>query len=300
MRELFSILVLTVWKWRWVIKMTVDKITNYQNKMTTNSAINTIKDFILKGGNVNQLFKYGNSFLMAAARYKDAECAFFLLKNGADANIIDSMGNTALHYAVEFGARDVVEKLLLFPQLKINHRNIHKVSPLDLACRFGNLDIFNLLIAQGRLIHSESAFQVALEYRHVEILKTFLNLGKSFDDPRLIFNSDLNIEIAKLYIDYGMDLENPNQFGETLLSHTCYHEAIQLTSLLLINGVNVNQQDYHGNTPLHIVAISGNRELAALLLEYGADVSIKNEHGQLPHHHAKMFYPAGQSVFDNI
>jgi ankyrin repeat protein len=55
----------------------------------------------------------GETALMHAAYFNDADVVSALLAAGADAALKDSRGKTALKYAEENGNRDLIEKLTL-------------------------------------------------------------------------------------------------------------------------------------------------------------------------------------------
>lgn len=47
-----------------------------------------------------------------AVQCQEEECATILLENGADPNIVDAQGNSALHYAVYYKNTSLAAKLL--------------------------------------------------------------------------------------------------------------------------------------------------------------------------------------------
>ncbi len=68
---------------------------------------------------------------------------------------------------------------------------------------------------------------------------------------------------------------------------TPLHEAaamghLEVARLLLERGADVNAKNKHGFTPLHFAAGIGHTDVAKLLLEHGADVNAKDEHGRTP------------------
>ncbi|CAO2583073.1 Ankyrin repeat domain-containing protein 26, partial [Lemmus lemmus] len=50
--------------------------------------------------------------LVKAVQCQEEECATILLENGADPNIVDAQGNSALHYAVYYKNTSLAAKLL--------------------------------------------------------------------------------------------------------------------------------------------------------------------------------------------
>ncbi|XP_005063469.2 ankyrin repeat domain-containing protein 26-like [Mesocricetus auratus] len=62
--------------------------------------------------------------LVKAVQCQEEECATILLVNGADPNIVDALGNSALHYAVYYKNTSLAAKLL---EHEVNIEVINKV-----------------------------------------------------------------------------------------------------------------------------------------------------------------------------
>lgn len=78
------------------------EIVNYNNTPLCNAIIKgdlaTVKKFVEYGSDVNEMSN-GLTPLMLAARYNKVEILKYLLEKGADKQIKDERGNTALKYA---------------------------------------------------------------------------------------------------------------------------------------------------------------------------------------------------------
>lgn len=81
---------------------TSKEIVNYNNTPLCNAIIKgdlaTVKKFVEYGSDVNEMSN-GLTPLMLAARYNKVDILKYLLEKGADKQIKDERGNTALKYA---------------------------------------------------------------------------------------------------------------------------------------------------------------------------------------------------------
>ena len=76
--------------------------------------LETVKKYIEEGTKVNKKIN-GMTPLMYAARYNQVEIINYLLQQGAELNIVDSHGYTALKYAELSNAQDAITALKSAP-----------------------------------------------------------------------------------------------------------------------------------------------------------------------------------------
>jgi ankyrin repeat protein len=98
---------------------------------------------------------YKNTALHFAVRTGDKDIVELLIKNGAEVNSELSTGHTPLMLAVRSGNEEIVN-LLLQNGAKINLKNKKDHTPLMLAVRSGNEAIVNLLLQNGAEVTDES------------------------------------------------------------------------------------------------------------------------------------------------
>jgi ankyrin repeat protein len=93
-----------------------------------------------------------------------------------------------------------------------------------------------------------------------------------------------NLEMAKLLIDAGSDLDanSRNKLNATPLQGAAANNWIELAKLYLSRGANVNCRSEGGGSPLHEAAGNGFVEFARLLLDKGANVNQKDDSGKTP------------------
>lgn len=103
-----------------------------------------------------------------------------------------------------------------------------------------------------------------------------------------------NIQIIRSYIpDFFSQFINQ---GNTFLKQAVLEENnTQKFQLLIDLGVNINQQNGAGDTVLHEAAMLCNVKAIQLLIAAGADVTIENNDNYTAR---ELLYPPLQSIFD--
>jgi Ankyrin repeats (3 copies) len=87
------------------------------------------------------------------------------------------------------------------------------------------------------------------------------------------------VEVAKLLIDRGQDVNERGEYGQTLVMLACDHKDVPMLQLLIQSGANVNQANDYKITPLASGAEQGNKEIIEVLLAAGANVNARNTYG---------------------
>ena len=77
------------------------------------------------------------------------EIITLLVRNGADLDIKDAVGKTALHYASELGQDDTLE-ILLQHKANPDHQDNQGRTPLHLAIENGQFNSVTILFEQGK------------------------------------------------------------------------------------------------------------------------------------------------------
>ena len=137
--------------------------------------------------------------LFAAAFRGDTEEMRYLIDHGADANVSDRFGFTALHIASNSGSQAAVKTLL--PMIHdLNAGNEWGYTALHYAAEHGHIEIMQLLIANGADVNQQNAFgrtalHAAAQVPHTAPTKLLLAAGA---DPNIRdVDGLLPIDIAK-------------------------------------------------------------------------------------------------------
>ncbi|MDB4668762.1 ankyrin repeat domain-containing protein [bacterium] len=121
-------------------------------------SLGVLKRLLSKGVNPNHRVEWcndGSPTLHQWALYANVEAVQLLLEHGADINILDNLGRSALEYATgalnwtEPSKAEQVVKLIIQAGADVNVKSTLGYTPLIWAARAGNLKITKLLIEKG-------------------------------------------------------------------------------------------------------------------------------------------------------
>ena len=193
--------------------------------------------------------------VMVAASHGYAMCVNSLLKSGANPDLQDCNGNTALHKSCLYGYRACV-KILLKYQANVNLRNSDRVTPLQLAFLHRNVDIARLLVNYGCDVTCYSSdllsiMSLASMSGEVDIVKKCLKEGEKVNK----LDKD-----NKSALYYTFTLDYPYQCRCSVSSETCRNDVniIQYT---------LARFDTHSQNP-------NRKEITELFISSGSDVEM--------------------------
>ncbi len=189
--------------------------------------------------------------LIDAIKTEDLPRAERLVAEGADVNLPQGDGATALHWAAH---RDhlAAARLLLGAGARVDAADDHGVTPLGLAALNASLPMVELLLDAG-------ADPNRARVTGVTPLMTAARVG--------------NLEVLRRLLAAGADPTATESLrGQTALMWAIAENHTGAASVLLETGGGATNRSTSGFTPLLFAAQQGNVEVARLLLAAGADV----------------------------
>ena len=222
---------------------------------------------ITSGADINIKNNKGNTALIEAALNDNYYMVKFLLDNGADVNTLPN--DTSLIIACENNDFDKV-KSLIEKGANVNYKTRHdKQTPLMFACENGSFEIVKLLIEKGANINVKDG-----NYEQTPLF--FAWHGKTYQEKK----TKEQMDIIKFLISKGANVDEDlpiYRYGKIdvltnnpLLMYTCAYNDVETSKILLENGANVNNKNSDGSTPLSMALRNQNTELVELLKSYGA------------------------------
>ena len=247
------------------------------------------------------------SSLIETARFQDAKAVSILLDRGADPDLRQADGATALHWAVY--RQDVeMTRLLLAAGADVNAVNRLGASPLFVAAEGGNAGLIEQLLKAGAdpetaLAVGETPLMTASRVGAVAGVRKLIEAGAKVDaleDSRgqtalMWAAAQGHMEVARVLIAAGAELEarstvrprlmyanasNGGAFDQGIVERLGGYSPLLFAArnghggvarLLLEAGAGIDGRAGNGASPLTVATHSGHFALARRLLEWGAD-----------------------------
>ncbi|OQR92294.1 hypothetical protein THRCLA_08736 [Thraustotheca clavata] len=197
----------------------------------------------------------------------------YFLDEKVDVNATTKAGHSALYFAIQRNNIPVTE-LLLNSGANVNIGNNGLSSPISAAMKNGNLAIIKLLLSRGATPNINPAG---------------LSTWKKILD-------DTHMDILKLLVEHGLDLNCPAADGRTpLMQYVASNASLDTIKnfLSMRTQININWQSpkskrksHGGISALHIAVQNKSLAMVRFLIELGATVDLQNEMGVTPLHMA--------------
>lgn len=142
-----------------------------------------VRLLVKSGADVNEPFHFvaGATPLMGAVIEPNMEIVKFLLAQGAEVDLADNVGWTALFDAASYGYTDMA-RLLLKRGANVNHQSYRRETALMVASRLGKTEMVQLLLQNHANVNlknylEETALSLALTYNYPAIVRLLKKAG---------------------------------------------------------------------------------------------------------------------------
>jgi len=211
---------------------------------------------------VNMQTDVGDVAVVCAAAVGDIEMLQLLYDNGADLNVQDGRGQTAMIEAVRHNSRNVIDFL-----------QRHHVAMIDTAATDGDLIC---------------AVHLGDEARVRQLVADGVDVNEIGDNNLLPLVEAVStvcgyVGIVRFLLQSGADVNKIDGEGDSALVCALTWENAEFTRILLAAGADPNLESDNTATPLTCVAeYKRNIPLFDLLLRHGADIDAHGHRGNTP------------------
>lgn len=229
-----------------------------------------------------------------------ADAMAFLLKLGADVEIQNVYGWTALHWAAAEGYQDAMAKLRSFGA-NIESTDLEGCTALSWAARNGHTAAIELLLAEAGInVNAQdnkgrTPLSWAAEGGHEKVVEALIGWAKKQESDKerklkrykrstpLEFTLDVRAKknVASMLAEYGLDIDLPDDEDRTPLSWAAGSGYKAITATLIEHGAEVEAEDINDRTPLWWAAANGHGAMVEMLLEQdGVDPQRQDNNGE--------------------
>jgi ankyrin repeat protein len=253
-----------------------------------------IKKYFIRHNTFDMQDKNGASLLIIAARHGKTDVVKYLLEIGANVNLINKDGASALWFAVASDKfNDTIVNILINNNADVNVvDSIYMNTPLMLASAKGRIDAVDLLLDHGAEANKKdksfaSALYYATRFNHTDIALKLLQKGATFlvsdnqgRTPLFLAIINGNVKIVNGLYENGASLAQKDINEATPIIYAAAEGHLDLVKYLINKKVDLNAKTTEGKTALMMASREGKFEIVKELLKNGADTQIKDSKGR--------------------
>jgi len=198
--------------------------------------------------------------LLDSMRRGDTRHIRSLLDAGADANVKDESGWSALMWASVRNQYTVAE-LLIERGADVNAQDSRGKNVLDFTTEHGSKEVAELLVE-----HEATAKKTVSLEEQKELDAELLKMAWKGD-----------VRQGEQLIDTGANVDTRGENGETPLVWAIVGDNKEFVKLLVAKGADVNAQDKRGRSILGYAVLHGKREIAEFLSRHGAKMTANDD-----------------------
>jgi ankyrin repeat protein len=238
------------------------------------NSLEAARMLVKAGADLNMTDPDGTSALVIAIVNAHYDLPIYLMEHGADPNIADKFGRTALYAAVDM---HTLEKSATRPDPKESDKSTsldvvkaalaHGANP-NAALKESAPGRGSLDVPDRYLGSGATAFLRAAKTGDAVVMRLLLDKGA---DAKAVTKDRTTAMILAAGLSWTMGITNVAE-----------NDALEAIKICIEQGVDVNAANDKGETALHGAATSGRDQVVAYLVEKGAKLDAKDKEGRTP------------------
>lgn len=235
----------------------------------------------------------GYGALHYAAEHNKTESIDALVEAGANVELADVKGSTALHVAAATADCEAAVEALLRHGADKEQEDGHALTPVLVAINGGNEAAVTVLIEAGAILVGGHDDQKVLE---LAIVGGSINGGA---------NRGGCISIMRTLVARGVkvDLTGSGQTASSAMHWAAWYNHGRAIDFLVEMGADIEAKAYDGTTPFHLASQNaGNLSAIRALAWHGADIHARKTNGDTPLHVAayNCFFEQSAATVDAL
>lgn len=199
----------------------------------------------------------GNTPIMEAARCGNTEIVRELIRNNADVNLANGMGQTPMRLALRNGHAQTVRALV---QHGAPCKDGRGWSALVDAARLGHAEVVEVVVNEGR--RKGQAPGPGMDVNATNLIgETGLMLAAGNGDTRTV----------RTLLELNADVDRQDMHGTTALMKASGAGHAEVASMMLRMGANVRMSDDAGHTAVLYASRHGHLEVVRTLIAFGGE-----------------------------
>lgn len=231
----------------------------------------------------------GNPLILYAAKSRNHDIVNTLIDYGCNVSQANSYGVTAMHIAIENNDLELV-RILLSSGFNADQSDRENITPLMVAAENGRLEICQLLLENFAKVNMQTttyhvtAVSLATEHNYIDVVKLLVKYGADVELPRNNGMTPLHFaawyghkETARYLIDHLVS-QNKSINEMAVNKMTPFATAIleNHTEIIDMFIEHISKFNIASNLPITCAFRSGNYELVKMLISSGYSLNSKS------------------------
>ena len=210
-----------------------------------------------------------------------------------------------LHQMIKDGDHAAVEQLLASQGDRAKDLCVFEVprdgTAMHVAARTGNCHLLrhfislgacvNARIIEGHVVAGFRPLHAAAKYGQLEMVKLLLDSGAEIDAQEADGQTALHVaclhsktDVVEYLAEQGADINMPDNVSQYPLHSSILRGPVDISQILVDHGANVHVDDKDGQSVLHYAAEWDNCELVELFISNGCNPNGQDKEGRTPLH----------------